>query len=106
MISIRPNAEAKAQRLTSSARNTMRHFAQNECTLDVISIVEHFYEGELLNWSAFLLNELLEACEDIYKRSTNFIFGYILMTLAMWKWCPPKGRELVQIRKDQPVALR
>lgn len=65
---------------------TMRHFAKNEGTLEVISVAEHFCQGEVLNWSAFVLNELFEACENIYKRSKNFIFGYILMTLAMWKW--------------------
>lgn len=84
----------------------MRHFAQNEFTPDAISVAEHCYKGEVLNWLTFVLNELFKACEDIYKRSTNFIFGYILMTLAMWKWKPPKGRDLVQIREDQPIALR
>ena len=39
-----------------------------------------------LNRNVTLLNELFETCEDIYRRSTNFIFGYILLTLAMWKW--------------------
>jgi len=63
----------------------MRNFSKNECTLETISIVEHFYEGKVLNSSGFVLNEIFEACEDIYK-SINFIFGYILMTLAMWKW--------------------
>lgn len=28
------------------------------------------------------------------------------MTLVMWKWCPLKGRELAQIREDQPITLK
>lgn len=84
----------------------MRHFSKNECTLDAILVAEHCYNGEVLNWSTFILNELFEAYEDIYKRSTNFIFGYILMTLAMLKWKPSKGRDMMQIRDDQPITLR
>lgn len=68
--------------------------------------MEHCCKGEVLNYSAFVLNELFDAYEDIYKRSTNFIIGYILMMLAMWKWKPPKGRDMMQIRDDQPITLR
>jgi len=82
----------------------MRHFSKNECILDVILVAGHYCQGEVLNWPTFILNELFEAHEDIYKRSTNFIFGYILMTLAMWKWRP--GMEIIQIRDDQPIGLR
>ncbi len=68
------------------ASKTMMYFAKNECTLGTILVKEHCCQGEVLNWSTFVQNELFEAYEDIYKRSTNFIFGYIHMTLAMWKW--------------------
>jgi len=88
------------------ARKIMRNFSNNECTLDAISVAEHCYRGEVCNWLDFVLNELFESYEDIYKRSTNFIFGYILVTLAMWKWRPPRGRDMMQIRDDQPIALR
>jgi len=70
------------------ARKTMRLFSMNECTLDTILAMEHFCQGEVLNWSTFVLNVLFEVYEDIYKRSMNFIFGYILMNLEMWKWQP------------------
>jgi len=84
----------------------MRHFSKNECPLDVISIAEHCCRGEVINWLTFVLNEIFEACEDIYKRSTNFIFGYILMTLAIWKWRPLRERDMMKIRDDQPITLR
>jgi len=84
---------------------TMRHFSRNECTMDAISVVEHCCKGEILNWSAFILNELFEACEDVYRQSTNFLFGYILMSLAMWKWRLPREREMMNFGEGQPIAL-
>jgi len=45
---------------------TMRHFTRNEYTLDTVSIEEHCCQGEILNWVAFLLNELFEPCEHVY----------------------------------------
>jgi len=75
----------------------MRDFSKNECMLDTILVAEHCCEGVVLNWSKFLLNELFEACEYVYMRSTNFIFKYFLMTLAMWKWC--------EITDEKPLAL-
>jgi len=59
----------------------------------------------VLNWSAFILNELFEACEYVYRRGAGFIFGYFLMSLAMWKWRPPKEREMAPIIEGQPIAL-
>jgi len=49
---------------------------------------------------------LFEAYEDVYKRSTHFIYGYIVVTLAMWKWFPLEGWELSLIEEDLPLALR
>lgn len=59
-----------------------------------------------LNWCNFLLQELLEACEEIYKRATHLIYGYIVVSLAMWKWCPLEGWELDPITKYQPLTFR
>lgn len=28
------------------------------------------------------------------------------MTLVMWKWCPPTGKDLAKITDDQPLTLR
>lgn len=88
------------------ASKTMRHFAKNECTLDAILVTEHFFNGEVLNWSAFLLSKLFEACKDIYRRSTDFLFGHILMSLAMWKWQPLGERGMMPIMQGQPLALQ
>jgi len=84
---------------------TMRHFTNNECTLDAISIVENCYQGEVLNWFAFVLNEMFEACEDVYRWGINFLFGCILMPLEMWEWRPPKEREMVTIFEGQSIAF-
>lgn len=70
----------------------MRHFSRNECTMDTISVAENCVQGAQLNWCSFLLQELFEACKDVYKGATHFIYGYIVVTLAMWKWCPLEGQ--------------
>jgi len=88
------------------ARKTMRHFTRNEYTLDTVSIAEHCYQGEILNWATFVLNKLFEVCEDVYRWSTGFVFEYLVMTLAMWKWRPPPERQMATIAEDQPIALR
>lgn len=33
------------------------------------------------------------------------MFGYILMSLEMWKWRPPMERETVRINEGQPISL-
>lgn len=78
---------------------TMRNFSRNESTLDAILVVEHCCKGEILNESAFILNELFEACKDVYRGSTNLMFGHNLMSLAMWKWRLPREREMMPIIK-------
>jgi len=52
------------------------------------------------------LNELFEAYEDVYKRETYFIYGYLVVSLTMMKWFPPKGREITPVAEDQPLSLK
>ena len=61
------------------AKKTMRHYSKGECTLDTISVAEHCIQGAQLNWCLFLLNELFEACEENYERTTGFIYGYLVI---------------------------
>jgi len=88
------------------AGKVMLNFSRNECTLDIISVMKHCSDRVSLNWTTFLLNELFEACKDVYRRRTNIIFKYFIMTLAMWKWCPPTQRDLAEITDEQSLALR
>lgn len=84
----------------------MHHFYKNECMLDTISVVENFTIGTHLNWCPFLLKEMFKACEDVYKKPTHFIYGYLIIDMEIWKWCPLEGRELGHIIEDQTLALR
>ena len=67
------------------ASKTMQHYTKGECTLDTISIVEHCTQGAKLNWCSFVLKELFAACEENYKRTTSFIYGYLILAFTMWK---------------------
>ena len=71
-----------------------------------ISIAEHCVQGARLNWSSFLLKELFAACEDNYKRTTNFIYGYLLLAFVMWKWHLPPIRTPAELTVSQMLAMR
>ena len=79
----------------------MLHYIRGECSLDAISVREAYVKGEQLNWSSYLLKELFEAYEDVHARARYFIFGYLVIPLAMLKWCPPEGRDLAPILDDE-----
>ena len=84
----------------------MRHHTKGECTLDTILVAEHCVQGTRLNWCSFLLKELFKACEDNYQKATGFIYGYLIIALAMWKWTFPLIKILVEIAEDQPLAMK
>ena len=59
-----------------------------------------------MNWCTFLINELFEACIDKYRRATGFIYGYLIMAFAMWKWTHPGVRQFAEITSDQLMAMK
>lgn len=75
----------------------MCHYHKGEYTLDIIFVAEAFDRGEILNWCNFLLNEIFEACKDVYKWVPYFIYGYLFVSIAMLKWCSTEGRELAKV---------
>jgi len=36
----------------------------------------------------------LKACEDAHDKGGYFLYGYLLVSFAMWKWQAPSGRAL------------
>lgn len=88
------------------AGKTMRHYTKGKCTLDTISIAEHWVQGAKLNWCSFLLKELFDACEENHKRATSFIYGYLIIDFYMWKWKNPIVRVPVEIPEGQPLTLK
>jgi len=72
----------------------MLSYTRNECTLDVIFVVEFSKNGMPLNWCKYLLNELLQACAYAHEKSSYLSYGYLLVSLAMWKWKPPSGHDV------------
>ena len=88
------------------ASKMMRHYTKGECTLDTISIAEHCTWGAKLNWCSFVLKELFAACEENYRRTTSFIYGYLILAFAMWKWHLPPIREPAETTISQPLAMK
>ena len=48
---------------------------------------------------------MFEAYEDNYKMAIGFIYGYLIMALAMWKWTFPSIRIPVEIAEYQPLVM-
>lgn len=59
--------------------------------MDFIFVAEACVRGDQLNWSSYLLHELFEAANDVYVLSTYFVFGFLLIPLAMSKWCAQRA---------------
>jgi len=51
------------------------------------------------------LDELLLACKQVYKRGGYFIYGYLVVTMEIMKWCTPKGHVLTDILDGEAIAL-
>ena len=49
---------------------------------------------------------MFEAYEDNYPRVTGFIYGYLIMAFAMWKWSFPGRRKPAEILNSQPLAMK
>jgi len=85
--------------------NIIRHYTKGECRLDVIFVVEACDHGEKLNWCSYMLNELFEAYEDVYKRATYFIYGYLVIAITMMKCCTHEGRKPTLVSNNESLAL-
>jgi hypothetical protein len=66
----------------------MKNYTRGECTLDAIAVAEFVKNGTRMNWCQYLLTEMFQACVDVHDRMTYFIYGYLLISFAMWKWKP------------------
>lgn len=83
----------------------MWNCTKGECTLYVIYVTETCVQGEPLKWCSYLLNELFEASEDAYKMVTHFIYGYLVVSIAMMKWCTLEGRDPTKVLDDESLTL-
>lgn len=87
-----------------SSNKLMRHYTSGEYSLDAIFVVEACVKEGQLNWSSYLCNELFEDDEDVNARLTYFIFGYFLIPLSMFNWCPHEGRDIEPVANDEPLT--
>jgi hypothetical protein len=74
--------------------------------MDTIAAAEACVNGAKLNWCKFLMNEMFQVRTDAYHTSSYFIFGYLLLAFAMFKWMSPQGRELTGTPGRTILALK
>lgn len=84
----------------------MCHYTKGKCNVDTILVAKACDNGEQLNSCSYMLNELYEGYEYVYKMERYFIYGYLVFYLAMMKRCPSKCRELTPIMKDHALSLK
>jgi len=71
-----------------------------------LSVAEFCAQGAPWNWFKWLMNELFQACyAQLLKGGGYFIFGYLLVAFAMWKWQAPVGRKL-SVASGGRLAMR
>ena len=79
---------------------------QGECSLETLSVAEFCIQRVHLNWCMFLMNELMAACTDAHATRAAFIYGYLFLTFAMFRWQPPQGRQLQPARGHTIVVVQ
>ena len=83
----------------------LRKMQPNQCTTKIIVGVEQCVGGGQLNWSTYLMNELLVDAEELHEKVSPFHYSWLLILIFFFLWEePPKYQGVyvpVQCRGDQ-----
>ena len=73
-----------------------------ECTTATVKLAEKCAQGVHINWSQFLLNELMDDARKLKEQSmTKFHFSWILILISFVVWALPLDYQSMDI----PVEL-
>ena len=73
-----------------------------ECTTATVELAEKCVQGVHINWSQFLLNELMDDAFDAQELPTaKFHFSWLLIMISFATWTPPLDYQPMDI----PVEL-
>ena len=69
-----------------------------ECTVGTVELAELYAEGVLINWSQFLLNELLEDATQAQEESkTKFHYSWLLILIYFIVWFDPSEYQPLDV---------
>ena len=73
----------------------------NQCTYGVIACVEQCTEAVQMNWSLFLLNELMEDGMLVQEGNRTFNYSWLFILNALLKWMEPKYYQGMEVQVSQ-----
>ena len=87
--------QAATKILCSKVLHKMR---SAECTTATVELVEKCAQGVHINWSHFLLKELLDDAQEAQEQPTaKFHFSWLLILIFFAVWTPPPNYQPMDI---------
>ena len=73
----------------------LRKIRPTECTTATIELAEQCMQGVQINWSQFLLNELMDDMVDMQELlSAKFHYSWLLILISFVAWTPPNYQPM------------
>ena len=73
----------------------------NQCTSGVVNYAEQCVAGVQMNWSLFLLNQLMEDAMIMQVGKHAFMYSYFLIFIALVSWIDPEDYQGMDIATSQ-----
>ena len=80
------------------ATKLVRKMRLNQCTVGTITTFELCVAGVQMNWSHYLLNDLLADVESSQEKGTAFHYSWLLILILFVTWLEPSNYQGVDIR--------
>ena len=77
--------------------NIVRKGHPIQCTSGVIACVHKCCEGVQMNWSLFLLNQLIEDAIAVQARERPFTYSWLLILIALVAWMEPEDYQRMMV---------
>ena len=78
-------------------KKLVRKMRTNQCTTRTIVVVELCAASVQLNWSQYLLNELLEDVKKVQAKGSAFHYSWLLILISFVVWAEPTNYQGVDV---------
>ena len=68
-----------------------------QCNLGVVECAQKCAKGLQMNWSLFLLNQLLEDFVAAQAEERSFSYSWLLILISLVAWMEPEDYQLVSV---------
>ena len=70
-----------------------------QCNFGVVACVELCAQGTQMNWSLFLMNQLVEDAEATKVGAVSFTYSWLLILIALVAWMEPNDYQGMDIKE-------